>query len=355
MAASSQGMATEIARLPLRGAADERLVRLVREGREDAFEEIDRRYRSRLTAYAAGIVQRDRADDVVQEAFVKANDALTRGEAEVHLRPWLYRIVRNTALNELRDAPPPHEELDLEFDGVPQPPDIVARREQIAELTRSIKALPNQQRDAIVQRELEGRSHDEIAASLGVSAGAVRQLIFRARRGLRESIAALTPLPAKAIVAIFAVSGTVATGVAVKDSISHHGHHAAAATVSRSAQPQWPLPQPRVVHEASRRDRPRQQERHPKAPPAPSPVQAAPAVAPSAVVLPQSAPVPDTSQITKPAKTPPHEAKAPATDVQSSGDQSGAPTGRGPAGGGEKGGGSPDHGEKAHGPAKGKK
>jgi Sigma-70 region 2 len=87
-----------------------RLVRLVREGYESAFEEIVRRYRRPLDRFAAAIVG-PRSEDVTQDAFSKALLALRGSEAEIELRPWLYRIVRNTALNDLRDGPPPSEEL----------------------------------------------------------------------------------------------------------------------------------------------------------------------------------------------------------------------------------------------------
>src|SRR6478735_12707133 len=94
----------------LRTQPDRRLVTLVREGYENAFEEIVRRYGKLLTRYAAGIVG-GRAEDVTQDAFSKALLALRGSEAEIELRPWLYRIVRNTALNDLRDRGPAAEEL----------------------------------------------------------------------------------------------------------------------------------------------------------------------------------------------------------------------------------------------------
>src|SRR5262249_16867556 len=108
---AAQPLATRILLGPaLRAQPDRRLVRLVREGYESAFEEIVRRYRRPLDRFAAAIVG-PRAEDVTQDAFSKALLALRGSEAEIELRPWLYRIVRNTALNDLRDGPPPSEEL----------------------------------------------------------------------------------------------------------------------------------------------------------------------------------------------------------------------------------------------------
>ena len=92
----------------LRTQPDRRLVTLVREGYEPAFEEIVRRYRKPLDRFAA-VVRRRRSEDVTQDAFSKALLALRGSEQEIELRPWLYRIVRNTALNDLRDRPPPTE------------------------------------------------------------------------------------------------------------------------------------------------------------------------------------------------------------------------------------------------------
>ena len=183
-----------LAGLALRCQSDARLVRLSREGQPLAFEEVVRRYREPLVSFAAAIVRPDRAEDVVQEAFGKAHAALVAGNAEVKLKPWLYTIVRNRALNDLRDEPA-HEPLDENFDGVPQPPEVAARREELAALMTRVKDLPSTQREALIQRELEGRSHAEIAASLGATPGAVRGLIFRARTALRDAAGILIPMP----------------------------------------------------------------------------------------------------------------------------------------------------------------
>src|SRR3954471_11171317 len=183
-----------LAGVAIRCQSDSRLVGLMREGHDGAFDEIVRRYRPQLVGYAGGIVAEHSAEDVVQEALTRAHSALGRSDAEMNLRPWLYTIVRNGALNALRGEPV-HVHLDENYDGVPQPPEVAARREELAALTARVKELPGPQREAIVKRELEGRSHDEIAASLGVSAGAVRGLIYRARAALRDSAGMLIPLP----------------------------------------------------------------------------------------------------------------------------------------------------------------
>jgi RNA polymerase sigma factor (sigma-70 family) len=178
----------------LRAQPDRRLVKLVREGYETAFEEIVRRYRKPLDRFAASFVG-GRSEDVTQDAFSKALLALRGTTAEIELRPWLYRIVRNTALNDLRDGPPPAEELGETIPGGRSAAVEVERREEIAELMERLRALPEPQRAAIVMRELEGLSHEEIAAALGVSGGAARQAIYRARLALRDGLGMLVPLP----------------------------------------------------------------------------------------------------------------------------------------------------------------
>jgi len=178
----------------LRTQPDRRLVTLVREGYENAFEEIVRRYGKPLTRYAAAIVG-GRAEDVTQDAFSKALLALRRDSAEIELRPWLFRIVRNTALNDLRDSPPSAEALAEAIAGGASPAEELERREDLADLMRRLQSLPEAQRAAIVMRELEGLSHEEIAAALGLSDGGARQAIYRARRSLRDAAGVLLPLP----------------------------------------------------------------------------------------------------------------------------------------------------------------
>src|SRR4051812_941974 len=249
----------------LRTQSDGRLARLAGEGSEAAFEEIVRRYRSGLVAFAGRIASRDSADDVVQDSMVKAHHALLRGDRPEAPRAWLFRIVRNTALNDRRDQRV-HDHLDENYDGVEQPPEVAERRRQLGDLVVAMRDLPSAQREALVQRELEGKGHEQIAASLDVSPGAVRQLIFRARSALRAGIGALLPMQllraallsgateqagtgaaatGAGVAAKLAIGGLVTTGAlfagthSVKDHATpvarHHGAAVESSTSSSSA------------------------------------------------------------------------------------------------------------------------
>jgi RNA polymerase sigma factor (sigma-70 family) len=179
----------------LRAQSDGRLVRLVREGYEGAFDEIVRRYRRPLGRFAASIVG-GHHEDVTQDSFRKALEALRGGDAEIELRPWLYRIVRNTALNDLRDRPPAAAELAEELvAGTRSAAAEAEEREEVAELIERLRALPENQRAALLMRELDGMGHEEIADALGISKGAARQAIARGRAAVRSGFGALLPIP----------------------------------------------------------------------------------------------------------------------------------------------------------------
>lgn len=204
----------------LRAQPDRRLVDLVRDGYDAAFEEIVRRYRRPLDRFAAAIVGAQ-SEDVTQDAFSKALPALRGSEAEIELRPWLYRIVRNTALNDLRDRAPAAEELSEAVPGARSAAAEAETREELADLMERLRALPEPQRAALVMRELEGLSHEEIAAALGVSGGAARQAIYRARTTLRDGFGLLVPLPVLRMLAegggeAAAAGGALLGGSAVK-------------------------------------------------------------------------------------------------------------------------------------------
>jgi RNA polymerase sigma factor (sigma-70 family) len=178
----------------LHSQTDERLVDLARAGNDRAFEVIVARYRRPLLRYCRQLLPPERAEDAVQQAFLNAYRAIGAGQAELNLRPWLYRVAHNASVSLLRQNGWSHEELDEGFDGVQQPPQAFEQRERVREVVRAVQALPARQRDAMVLRELEGRSYEEIAAELGVTGGAVRQLLNRARTSLRAGATAVTPL-----------------------------------------------------------------------------------------------------------------------------------------------------------------
>jgi RNA polymerase sigma factor (sigma-70 family) len=261
----------------LRAQPDRRLVTLARAGNEAALEEIIRRYRPLLVRYAASIVPSDRADDVAQDSLARALPGIKSGNGELNLRPWLYTIVRNAALNDLRDAGPPLQQLDENYDGVEQPPQSLERSEQLRSLLEGLGALPKAQREALVRREMEGLSHAAIGAELGVSTGAARQLIHRARTALRDGIGSLVPMPVirqlldgegggaaaaaggsgaaavKATAAVLATGAVVTAGIVLRDAHSHPQRDAIVAlrNHNKSQTPEPPPADPRQDHPRS--------------------------------------------------------------------------------------------------------
>jgi RNA polymerase sigma factor (sigma-70 family) len=177
----------------LRSQSDERLVDLTRSGNDRAFEAIVHRYRRPLLRYCSRLLPPARSEDAVQQAFVSAHRSIVDGDAELNLRPWLYRIAHNASLNLLRQNGWDHDQVSEEIDGVETPPQAFERGERLRTVVAAVRELPDRQRDALVLRAVEGRSYDEIATELGVTGGAVRQLLNRARTTLRDGASALTP------------------------------------------------------------------------------------------------------------------------------------------------------------------
>jgi RNA polymerase sigma factor (sigma-70 family) len=169
-----------------RPVADEELVRRLRVGDDAAFAVIHQRYAKRLERYAANILggRREHAEDVVQEALLRAHRAIQRDHAPVHLASWLHRLVRNCSLDELsrsRFAPLPVEDPDAEPTLAPAPHAVLEQRDAAHALLADIAALPSAQRHALLRRELDGLGHDELALELGVTPQASKQLVHRAR------------------------------------------------------------------------------------------------------------------------------------------------------------------------------
>ncbi|MGH2983492.1 MAG: RNA polymerase sigma factor [Solirubrobacterales bacterium] len=104
--------------------------------------------------------------------------------------------------------------LDENYDGVEQPPEVIESRRQFSELVGALNDLPPSRREAILQRELEGRGHEEIAAAMSISTGAVRQLIYRARHALRAGLGGLIPIQLVRMVALSGAAEPVTSGAA---------------------------------------------------------------------------------------------------------------------------------------------
>jgi len=179
----------------LRVQTDERLVRLAALGSERAFEAIVERYRRPLIGYARRMVGESRAEDVVQAAFVSAWGRLSEGSDVRDLRAWLFRIVHNGAINVLKRASSRDVEL---FEDTPALGDLhteVERREDMRDALDGIASLPLQQREALLGVAVQGRRHRDVGADMGVTDGAVRMLLHRARSNMRTAATALTPWP----------------------------------------------------------------------------------------------------------------------------------------------------------------
>src|SRR5687767_2992787 len=169
----------------LRLRSDEQLVAAFRDGRDEAFTEIAERYRDRLVAYARHMLRargQAASEDVVQDVLIRAYRALRADSRPMALRSWLYRIAHNRCLDELRGERPGAELLDEELPGVSSSDPVVAfgRRERLRELVGDIQALPDQQRSALVIRELDGLSYAELAEALDTTVPAIKSLLVRA-------------------------------------------------------------------------------------------------------------------------------------------------------------------------------
>jgi RNA polymerase sigma factor (sigma-70 family) len=179
--------------LLLRTQTDERLVALARLGNQRAEEAIVARYRDALLGYARHISS-DRAEDLVQQTLLSAVLALRAGTEVGHLRGWLHGILRNQACRESATGAQPAalEEADAVTEPVHQ---LAERRIMAVDALVAMGALPTRQRDALVQSAIQGRSRAEVAHNMGLSEGAVRQLVHRARAAVRASVTAVLPLP----------------------------------------------------------------------------------------------------------------------------------------------------------------
>ncbi len=169
---------------------DAKLIAMARAGNPGAFETIVDRYQGRLLGFCRQMLHStEDAEDVLQEVFVNAYRAMLRDEREINLRPWLYRIARNRCLNHLRK---PTADAQESMDMVPaveasSTAERVHNREEFRQLLVDVKKLPETQRSALLLREMDALSYEEIAAAMETTVPSVKSLLVRARISLAEA------------------------------------------------------------------------------------------------------------------------------------------------------------------------
>jgi RNA polymerase sigma factor (sigma-70 family) len=174
---------------------DERLVALIRSGHDRAFEVLFDRYHSRLLAFCSSMLRsRQDAEDVLQEVFANAHAAMLADDRKIKVRPWLYRIARNRCLNHLRKpVPEGQDSMDIHphLNGTTTA-ERVQDREELRQVLSDVGTLPETQRTALLLREIDQLSYDEIAVAMDTTIPAVKSLLVRARIMLAESSEART-------------------------------------------------------------------------------------------------------------------------------------------------------------------
>ncbi len=174
----------------LRLQSDERLIAMTRRGQSAAFETLCSRYQSRLLSFCRHMLgSREDAEDVLQEVFAAAFNAVLADEREINVRPWLYRIARNRSLNHLRRASAIGvDSMDVHYaeHGL-STGDRAIRRESFRELLADVQQLPETQRTALLLREIDALSYDQIADAMETTVPSVKSLLVRARISLAEA------------------------------------------------------------------------------------------------------------------------------------------------------------------------
>lgn len=194
-AATAATPARASARLTLYALEDGRLTERHLAGDPQAFGALVDRYQTRLLNFInRSIDDRDRAEDLVQEVFVRVFRHLHRFDRTKKFSTWIYTIASNLTKNELRSRSrnPLVLRPVLEFEDARTRPDDLFRRSHLAEnVAQCVRRLPEALRDVFVLRELEGKTYQDIAAITGCNLGTVKSRLSRARSTFAELI---TPL-----------------------------------------------------------------------------------------------------------------------------------------------------------------
>jgi RNA polymerase sigma factor (sigma-70 family) len=173
--------------VPLDRSSDERLARRATRGDDQALGAIFERYQQELYRFCLGLLGEPQdAQDALQNTMVKALRALPGEEREIALRPWLYRVAHNEAID-LRRTKRETQTLDGHLlDAHSSVAERAEHRERLEWLFRDLSDLPERQRAVLVMRELSGLGFADIGAALGTSGAVVRQSLYEARRNLEQ-------------------------------------------------------------------------------------------------------------------------------------------------------------------------
>ena len=166
---------------------------MFRSGDEDAFQMIYDRYRQRIFAYTRQMLSGSRSDaeDAMQDVFMRAYGSLRNNDRPIALKAWLYRVAHNRCIDQLRrPTPAPEEIFEMSRAPLRDPVEESERRAHLRQLVADMRELPEHQRSALLMRELEGHSYNELADALDVTIPAIKSLLVRARMGLVESVEA---------------------------------------------------------------------------------------------------------------------------------------------------------------------
>src|SRR5881397_1866325 len=174
----------------LRLKSDEQLIALTRKGQHGAFETLVQRYQSRLLAFCRHMLNStEDAEDVLQEVFAASFNAMIADARPINARPWLYRIARNRCLNHLRrPTSAGQDSMDVfERDGGATTADTVHTREEFRQIVADVGDLPESQRTALLLREIDALSYEQIAEAMDTTVPSVKSLLVRARVSLAEA------------------------------------------------------------------------------------------------------------------------------------------------------------------------
>ncbi|MEM1250490.1 MAG: sigma-70 family RNA polymerase sigma factor [Acidobacteriota bacterium] len=183
------------------GSSDEHLVARAVDGDEAAFEQLVVRYNGRARRLAFGFVRdAEAAEDVAQEAFLRAYRKLSTLGERASFRSWLFQIVANRARDELRRRKVRRESADLEeaerVESDDVPPDVRAYRSALSKRIRElIDELPEKSRTPLLMKETGEMTYAEIAEALGIPMGTAQIRIHRARLKIRSQLDELGLLP----------------------------------------------------------------------------------------------------------------------------------------------------------------